>query len=53
LNSNNVAIKTLPRAYEKEVKRIRQAALSKNLMLEKEEKKARGEGYDKLRLQQV
>jgi len=43
----------MPKAYEKEVQRIRQAITTKNLLLEQEEKKARGEGYDKLRLSQV
>jgi hypothetical protein len=40
----------VPKAYEKEVQRIRQAITTKNLLIEKEEKKARGDGYDKLRL---
>ncbi len=43
----------MPKAYEKEVQRIRKAITTKNLLTEQEEKKARGEGYDKLRLSQV
>lgn len=39
---------SMPKSFDKEVKRIREAIKTKNLILELEEKKARGEGYDKL-----
>jgi hypothetical protein len=43
----------MQKAYDKEVQRIRKAITTKNLLIEQEERKARGEGYDKLRLAQV
>lgn len=45
--------KIVIKSYDKEIQRIRQANLQRSLVIEQEEKKARGDGYDKLRLQQV